>query len=439
MTSWSEQKMQLAEGEVTQEVLFEATLSRIAADKHYNVWNWTYESYEAAMAKRDRASVPGFDALTGLHLAVKDIYNSITGTTEMGSASWVGHTAGNDARVLGEFIYNGATMVGKTKTAEFAVHALPDTLNPWGPEVTPGTSSTGSAVAVALGHVPVALGTQTAGSITRPASFCSVIGYKPTQGIHPRTAVLKTCDPFDTVGCFASSLNDLSVLFEATRVRGNNYPIVERHLLPAYEKVYDRQKLRIGIVRSPYSNYEDDTITKTVQSFASGLPKDRFQVQTVDLTQVLNGVGQIHKNIYNKSLSYYFQPERARGETFSKVLEEIFVLGDRVSTSDYRNNLLVLPAIRNQVAKQIANFDLLIAPSTATIAPKRGELEREDTSLFWTLLHLPTISLPLFQDSTSGLPFGVQIIGARKFSDPLLFEFIKAAQLDDSALIKFRS
>ena len=438
MISWSKQKTELASGDVSEADLFEATLKRIHVDTQYKAWNWTYDSYDAAMAQRPRATVPGFDDLTGLHLAVKDIYNSITGTTEMGSASWAGHTAGNDARVLAEFIYNGATMVGKTKTAEFAVHALPDTLNPWNVDVTPGTSSTGSAVAVALGHVPVALGTQTAGSITRPASFCSVIGYKPTQGIHPRTAVLKTCDPFDTVGCFASSLDDLPVLFEATRVRGDNYPIVERRLLPAYDKARDGSKLRIGVVQSPCSNQEETSITQAVQGFVDGLPKDRFHVQPVDLIQVLAGVGQMHDNIYNKSLSYYFQPERAKGETFSKVLEEIFVLGDGVSTEEYRSNLVALPDIRNRVAEQIADFDLLIAPSTATVAPKRGEMEREDTSRFWTLLHFPTVSLPLFQDSASGLPFGVQIIGARKFSDPLVFEFLKAAQLDDSALVKYR-
>lgn len=438
MTSWLNQKTKLDAGEVTQEELFDETLLKIAADQQYNVWNWTYESYQAAMEQRTRASVPGFDALKGLYIAVKDIFNSITGTTEMGSASWAGHTAGNDARVLAEFIYNGATMVGKTKTAEFAVHALPDTLNPWNIEATPGTSSTGSAVAVALGHVPVALGTQTAGSITRPASFCSVIGYKPTQGIHPRTAILKTCDPFDTVGFFASSLTDLSEIFEATRVRGNNYPIIERRLLPAYEKVANSEKLSVGIVISPYSKEEEPSISLAVQSFANNLPKDRFQVKTVNLSQTLNGVGQIHENIYNKSLSYYFHPERVRGEIFSDRLEEIFILGDSVSSDEYKSNLLSLPKIRSSVGEQISNFDILIAPSTATVAPKRGEIERPDTSQFWTLLHLPSVSLPIFLDTPSGLPFGVQIIGAQKFSDPLLFEFIKAAQLDDSALIKLR-
>lgn len=438
MSSWSKQNKQLVNGDITQDELFNATLTRIASDKHYNAWNWTYDSFDAAMAMRYCSSSPSFPELAGLHLAVKDIFNSVTGTTEMGSAYWKGHTAGNDARVLGELIYNGAVMVGKTKTAEFAVHALPDTLNPWDPNVTPGTSSTGSAVAVALGHVPVAMGTQTAGSITRPASFCSVIGYKPTQGLHPRTGVLKTCDPFDTIGFFVASLEDLSLLFEATRVRGRNYPIVEQQLLPAYEKASSDYKFRVGIVLSQFSDFEDSVITRAIQSFAEHLPKDQFQVRPIDLTQVLRGVEKIHENIYNKSLSYYFQSERLNEATFSYELEEIFAAGDLVTTAEYRSNLLDLPKIRDRVAEQLVDFDLLIAPSTATVAPKRGQKEREDTSKFWTLLHMPTMSLPLFKDDISGLPFGVQIIGSRKFSDPLLFEFIKRAQLDDSALCKFR-
>ncbi len=435
-TSWSENKRLLSTGDVTEAELFDASAARIKADAHFKAWQWTYSSYEDATQARWRSTQPDFQAFVGMQLAVKDIYNSQTGTTEMGSPAWSGHRAGNDARVLAEFTYNGAVMLGKTKTAEFAVHALPDTLNPWDVARTPGTSSTGSAVSVALGHVPVALGTQTAGSITRPASFCSVIGFKPTQGIHPRTGILKTCDPFDTVGVFTQSLDDLLPVFETTRVRGDNYPIVERRLGQAYKHAVEGGKLRVGLVSSPFDSAEDPEVRAAINDFFAALPKDQFNLQEIDLTPELANADAIHANIYNKALSYYFQPERARGETFSPTLEEIFVHGDLVSTETYREGLLQLPPLRAAVAQKLADYDILLSPSTATPAPLRGQTERPDTSRFWTMLHLPTLSLPLFKNTTSGLPFGLQVIGARKFTDPLLFTFIKRAGLDDSALVR---
>lgn len=434
--SWSENQRRLAAGDITEADLFDAALARIKADAAYNAWEWTYGSHDEATASRWRSTKDGFQQLVGLHLAVKDIYNSQSGTTQMGSTAWAGHRAGNDARVLAEFIYNGATMLGKTKTAEFAVHALPDTLNPWDTARTPGTSSTGSAVSVALGHVPVALGTQTAGSITRPASFCSVIGFKPTQGTHPRTGILKTCDPFDTVGWFTHSLDDLVPTFETTRVRGANYPIVERRMGQAYKQAAEGAKLRVGLVSTPFDSAEDPAIRAAVNAFAQTLPRDMFELSDVDLTQELANADAMHTNIYNKALSYYFQPERSRGETFSPTLEDIFAQGDLVSTETYRDDLLQLPILRETVAHKLAQYDILLSPSTATTAPMRGEVEQPDTAKFWTMLHLPTLSLPLFQDSTSGLPFGLQITGARKFSDPLLFTFLKRAGLDDSALVR---
>ncbi|MBI2030606.1 amidase, partial [Candidatus Kaiserbacteria bacterium] len=120
-------------------------------------------------------------------IAVKDMYNTYDFPTQMGSPLWKGFEPGNDARAVYHLKHQGAVIVGKTVTAEFAVHALDKTLNPWDVTKGPGTSSSGSAVAVALGIVPFATGTQTAGSIVRPSSFCGVYGCKPSFGTIPRT------------------------------------------------------------------------------------------------------------------------------------------------------------------------------------------------------------------------------------------------------------
>ncbi|MEO6054545.1 MAG: amidase, partial [Chthoniobacterales bacterium] len=146
--------------------------------------------------------------LDGIPIAVKDIFNTIDFPTEMGSPLWKDFTPGNDARIVFQAKQAGAMIPGKTVTAEFAVHALNETINPHDPTRTPGTSSSGSAAAIALGVVPVSLGSQTAASVVRPASFCGIYGYKPSFGTIPRTGTLKTTDSLDTLGFFTASSAD---------------------------------------------------------------------------------------------------------------------------------------------------------------------------------------------------------------------------------------
>ena len=156
--------------------------------------------------------------------------NTISFKTEMGSKLWKRFTPGNNARIIDDLISNGATLVGKTVTAEFAVHHLNKTLNPHDIKRTPGTSSSGSAVCVSNGDVPFSLGTQSAASINRPASFCGVWGFKPSFGLISRTGILKTCDTLDTVGFFTSHQKNLKFILEAVRLKGKNHPFVYKNI-----------------------------------------------------------------------------------------------------------------------------------------------------------------------------------------------------------------
>ena len=185
------------------------------AENNFNLLNDAYHpfcsslSYESSLEVRDKSFPAKFLPLNGIPFGIKDIFNTQVMPTTMGSPIWAGFVAGNNARSVDSILRKGALSFGKTITAEFAVHALNATLNPYDVSKTPGTSSSGSAVAVALGIVPFALGTQTAGSIIRPASFCGVWGFKPSFGLIPRTGVLKTTDSLDTVGF---SINKLLLL-----------------------------------------------------------------------------------------------------------------------------------------------------------------------------------------------------------------------------------
>ena len=156
--------------------------------------------------------------LENIPFGVKDIFNTCDFPTQMGSDLWAGFQPGNDARVVDSVLKQGALLVGKTATAEFAVHSLGLTRNPHDLTRTPGTSSSGSAAAVSAGIIPFALATQTAGSIKRPSSYCGVWGFKPSFGLIPRTGVLKTTDTLDTIGFITSHALNLRPLLDVLRL-----------------------------------------------------------------------------------------------------------------------------------------------------------------------------------------------------------------------------
>ena len=191
---------------------------------------WAYFDREKVLAQArclDKKIAHGqtLGELCGVPIGIKDTFNTQDMPTSMGSPIWEGFRPGNDARVVFYLRQADGVIAGKTVTAEFAVHAPGKTVNPHAPGYSPGTSSSGSAAAVAAHMVPLALGTQSAGSIIRPASYCGVYGFKPSFGLVPRTGILKTTDTLDTVGVFARVPEDLNLLFEVIRVHGENFPV----------------------------------------------------------------------------------------------------------------------------------------------------------------------------------------------------------------------
>ena len=361
--------------------------------------------------------------LEGIPVGVKDIFNTYDFPTQMGSPLWKGFTAGNDARVVYYLKEAGAIIPGKTDTAEFAVHAIGNCLNPHDITRTPGTSSSGSSVAVALGMTPAAIGTQTAGSIVRPASFCGVYGCKPSFGLIPRTGMLKTTDSLDTIGFFTSKYEDLQTLFEVIRVHGSNYPLSNDALND--EKRQNKtpgKPWKIAFVKThTWENafdYAKDSITEFVNKI-DGLKE--AEVEIAELPESVKHSHIVHQTIYDKTLSYYFQEELQNPELISPVMNEIFIRGRKISVEQYHKALRDQEVITNAMDSFFENFDVLISLSTAGEAPPREETERPDPSLIWTLAHLPVVCAPAFI-SPGGLPFGVQF-AARKYNDKLLFRF----------------
>lgn len=377
-------------------------------------------------AARMAAGMPA-RPLEAIPVGVKDIFNTAEFPTQMGSPLWRGFTPGNDARSVFNLRRAGALVPGKTVTAEFAVHSLGKTRNPHSERLTPGTSSSGSAVAVATGMVPVALGTQTAGSIVRPASFCGVWGCKPSFGIIPRTGMLKTTDSLDTVGYFVAQASDLRTVFDAVRVHGRNFPISHAALsdVPRQSPPQGRP-WRIALVRPHVWSHVPEYAALALDEWCRTLANDhgaRFEICEVALDACMARSHVVHETIYNRALAYYFKEEYQRAELISPVMNRLILAGQQIGNAEYEAALEEQVRLAHQMDRFFAGYDALVTLSTAGEAPPREQEEAPDSALMWTLTHLAAVSAPAFR-SPAGMPYGLQL-AARRYNDPLLFQLIQ--------------
>jgi|SaaInlStandDraft_3_1057020.scaffolds.fasta_scaffold04677_3 Asp-tRNA(Asn)/Glu-tRNA(Gln) amidotransferase A subunit family amidase len=363
-------------------------------------------------------------SLEGIPIGVKDIFNTADYPTQMGSPLWKGFTPGNDARVVYNLKNAGGVIAGKTVTAEFAVHALNETQNPHDCALTPGTSSSGSAVAVSLGMVPVSIGTQTAGSIVRPASFCGVYGCKPSFGLIPRTASLKTTDSLDTIGFFTAHSEDLKTVFDVCRVHGPNFPISYQALKDMDRQVKPNARpWKVAFVKTHTWEQAPEYAKQALNDFVNRASNfSNIEIFDVELPSDMERCHAVHETIYSKSLSYYFSDEYKKNELVSPVMNHLIEAGLDIAVQDYHDALTNQNKLINIMDQFLQEYDIMISLSTLGEAPLREKEELPDPALMWTLTHLPVVSAPVFT-SPDNKPFGLQI-SARKYNDILLFRFI---------------
>lgn len=392
--------------------------------ERYKVW----AAFDKSIIEKDydnlEKSIPISKSLYGIPVGVKDNMNTIDYATQMGSVIWKDYHAGNDARVVYNIKRNGGIVAGKTVTAEFAVHSLNETLNPYDIKRTPGTSSSGSAVAVATGMVPVALATQTAGSIIRPASFCGVFGYVPSFGLIPRTGVLKTTDSLDTIGFLTSHVSNLRTVLDSIRVKGPDYPFVFKNIDSKSSK---RRNGPWKVLFAKTYTWEaaDKYVRSNIEDFIKNLRDyDMTLVEEKDISRLISDAHEVHRTIYNKSLSYYFENEHKDRSRVSDVMNEMLDDGDRISTEEYLDALEKQEQMCKEFDQLLSKYDFIISASTASIAPLRGCMEKDDPSLIWTLLHLPSVGIPQFTETKTNLPYGIQI-SSRRYGDYLLLDFVE--------------
>lgn len=390
---------------------------------------WVYLDPRQVMLEAERLdknSTNPISPLNSIPVGIKDIFNTRDMPTQMGSPIWKDFEPGNDARVVHYLKMAESLIVGKTVTAEFAVHAPGPTKNPHNTAHSPGTSSSGSAAAVAARMVPVAIGTQTAGSIIRPSSYCGIFGFKPSFGLIPRTGVLKTTDTLDTIGVMARCVQDISTTFDTIRVKGRDFPISENILNNSsrQNKKVDAP-WRLALVKGPKWNDAESYAQKELLSFANILPKSgRIVIEEIELPGLFDQAHSIHSTIYDRTLAYYFKREFNQHTLVSDNIYEIIERGNQISVDQYRDALHLQEQLYSIFDGILTKFDALIGLSTGGEA-LRGldSVDRPDNCLIWTLCGAPSISIPAFL-GPNALPFGVQLVG-RRYGD---FKLLKLAQ-----------
>jgi Asp-tRNA(Asn)/Glu-tRNA(Gln) amidotransferase A subunit family amidase len=338
--------------------------------------------------------------LAGLPVGIKDIIDTADLPTEYGSAIYRGHRPRTDAAVTSMARRAGGLILGKTVTTEFAFRQAGHTRNPVDPAHTPGGSSSGSAAAVAAGMVPIALGTQTGGSVIRPAAYCGVAGFKPSYKLIPTVGVKCFSWHLDTVGLFAADVAD--VAFAAAAITGRDLR-VDRSA-PAAP--------RLALLRDHLWPQASAAMQGAVESAARAAADAGAHVEEVALPPILEEAWRAHATIrdYEACRALAFEHDRHR-ERLSPVLRDLLDAAAAITPDAYDAARRTTRLARRALADLMADCDALVTPSAPGAAP-RG-LASTGSPVFnhlWTLMGSPAVNVPGLTDG-DGLPLGVQVIG----------------------------
>ncbi|MGH7354560.1 MAG: amidase, partial [Candidatus Rokuibacteriota bacterium] len=327
-----------------------------------------------------------------------------------------------DATVVAMLRAAGAVIMGKTVTTEFATRSPGKTQNPHNPAHTPGGSSSGSAAAVAAGMAPLALGSQTGGSVIRPAAYCGVYGFKPTHGLIPRHGMFRLSRTLDHVGLFARSVEDLALLAEQAAGYDERDPDTRpRARVPFVDVSREAPPLEpmFAFVKTPHWERVDEDAKAALAELVE-LLGDR--VEEVELLPSALEGWRCHETIMNAEIALNLEREWERGrDRLSPSLRERIERGRQVSALDYQRALAHLRPMRAGFTELFEQrYDAILTPPAFGTAPK-GLASTGDPALcaLWTLCGMPAVTLPLMQGA-NGLPLGAQLVGAHDFDARLL-------------------
>ncbi len=405
-------------GEITSEEFVGACLDRIdQVDGEIEAWahldpDYALEQARARDAERQSGDPQG--PLHGIPVAIKDIFDTEDFPTEYGTPLHAGRTPDADATVVSRLRQAGAVILGKTVTTELAVYSPGKTANPHDNAHTPGGSSSGSAAAVASAMVPLSIGSQTNGSVIRPASFCGVFGFKPTHGLISRAGVLRQSPPLDTVGVFARTLQDLALISEVLMAFDARDPDMRPRARPRISGIMAEAppvEPDLAFVRTPVWDQAEETTKDAMRELIEHLG-DRVSV--VDLPGQFNDAHEVHRQIMEADLAMSFAREYEDGEgVMSTVLRQMIERGQKVLATEYNRALARADELNADLDRIFGEYDAILTPSTPGEAPKG--LETTGSPAFcsiWTLCGTPALNLPSLV-GPKGLPLGVQLVSHR--------------------------
>jgi Asp-tRNA(Asn)/Glu-tRNA(Gln) amidotransferase A subunit family amidase len=390
----------LARREIKSEDLVRACLERISA-RDGDVHAFAQLDPVAALAQaRALDSGPVRGPLHGLPIGVKDLFDTADLATSYGSAIYAGHRPSIDAAAVALCREAGAVVMGKTVTTEFAYFTPGPTCNPHNPLHTPGGSSSGSAAAVADHMLPLALGTQTAGSIIRPAAYCGVVGYKPSLGRVTGAGVKSLSPTLDVVGGFGRSVRDAgllgAVLTGDARLANQGEPAAPR----------------IGLCRTPAWPQADADTQRAWEMATQALSRDTRECRDAVMPHNFAELIQLQKDVMAFEMARALSHERLRHrERLSERLVALLDEGMAISGAEHATNLERTAEWRLRIDMLFERHDVLLTPSATGEAPLG--LNATGDPLFcrsWSLLGMPSVHLP-FTTGSQGLPVGLQLVG----------------------------
>ena len=391
---------QIEAGTLTPAEVVEQCAAAIA-DREDAVGAFTYLDIDGARkTARDDADRLRASPLRGLPVGLKDIYDTYDMPTEYGSAAYKGHRPAADASTVTMLRRAGGVILGKTVTTEFAHQQTGKTRNPHNLEHTPGGSSSGSAAAVAAGMVPIATGSQTAGSVIRPGAFCGVAAFKPSYKLLPTIGVKCYAWSLDTVGLYGAGIAD--VAFATAAMSGRDLRV--DRAAPSTP--------RVALIHTHIWAEASADMQSAIGVTARALEAAGANVKEATLPPLLQDAWRAHKVIilHEAARSYAFEYDNKRellGPKTVAMLDEAAT----VSVDAYDDARRIAKRARLALADLMGEYDVILTPAAPGAAPYGiGATGQAIFNLLWTLMGTPCVNVPGLSD-TSGMPLGVQIVG----------------------------
>ncbi|MBV9735562.1 MAG: amidase [Acidisphaera sp.] len=387
----------IEQGRLSPEALMEACLERIGARE---ATVRAFAHHDPAAARRAASGAPA-GPLYGLPVGVKDVLDTADLPSEYGSPIWRGHRPHADAAAVAWMRAAGGVVIGKTVTTEFATRHPGPTANPHDPRRTPGGSSSGSAAGVADGFFPLAFGTQTAGSVIRPAAFCGVVGYKPSFATISRAGMKLMSDSLDTIGVIARSVEDCAMLVAAVSGLG----------LGAPERRPDRVP-RIGLCRSPSWPAAAPETAALLSDAADRLARAGASVRPCELPEDYAALEAAHPLVMHaeSARALGFEMTTARDQ-LSDVLRERMEWGLAQPAESVAEARTTFVRLQQGFPAVMEGLDVLLTPAAPGEAPEGiGWTGDPAFNFIWTSLHVPCVTVPA-GTGPHGLPLGVQVVG----------------------------